>query len=281
MYNFKIGEKPPAGFIPNDKIASSYTYISHAKQQPFEMSLRNEVGHLLLDTLRDDINKVSENRMLSDNTEKRAALNHIASICQKLETILRYDDKELFINSIASFDVTTFVYKTRNSKKKLLKVNNVSKIAKEAREILRAFKYEVLKPDLFELVRLCGENPEEVLKKWYGKTSDINSKVPLYFSKHNTKNLNYASVLILAGPSGAGKSTLSDYLLKKYKNKLVYPMRVTTRPSWAQDDKVHIDKKAFMEDFRKGKIELVYREYGCLYGTYIKDIEEAATQEAS
>ena len=98
---------------------------------------------------------------------------HVIQICENLEDVLQSDDKELNSKLLKSGKMKVALEYSADSAvdigEIIQKVDNIDNITKRARELLKVFKYEVVKDDLFETVRLCGKDPGVVLKKWYGE----------------------------------------------------------------------------------------------------------------
>ncbi|MFA5388970.1 MAG: hypothetical protein WC312_04350 [Candidatus Omnitrophota bacterium] len=136
--------------------------------------LQIATAHLLLRKLRFLISNLQ--RILEFSSDKKRVIDEVIEICKKIEDVLNFDDKTLvtgLLQEVREVNDGRVDLRKRHDIDEI--VENVPQIAAEARELVRAFKYEFIKGTLFKITRLCGETPEEVLKEWYGESLRENS----------------------------------------------------------------------------------------------------------
>ncbi|MDP8230895.1 MAG: hypothetical protein P9L93_07325 [Candidatus Gorgyraea atricola] len=126
--------------------------------------LAHLLGHLL--------NEVS--LLINHTVTKDIAMRYTISICRKLDVLARLKEKDLMLRLLQGNEVFNILGYPPN-KGRIPKIENRDAVISKARELITVFKNEVIKDELFELVRLCDRDPNLVLKKWYGNENEVAS----------------------------------------------------------------------------------------------------------
>jgi hypothetical protein len=130
------------------------------------ISLTTAMGWLLIDKRRfsfdRDILVILEASM---NEDKKEIVKHVIYMCESLENVMNLSDEDLLLKLLQNQE-TERDLEYIPGKGMISRFENFKEVAAKAKALLRIFKYEI-KNDFFEIIKLCGGNPEEVLKKWY------------------------------------------------------------------------------------------------------------------